>query len=445
METNKGFFEKLNESFRQSATVKLIAMTILVLLLLIPKSMINSLILEREGRMHEAVREVTEKWSEQQTITGPVIVIPYKTYYQKEDGTTIKSVHNAYFLPEDLTIDGDLQPEKRYRGIFDVVVYRSHLSVRGMLPNFDFSTWNIDSSEVMWDHATLNLGITDLRGVEEAINLKLGNEKIAFEPGAHVQDIIKSGVHVNLKNHDMKKEVLNFQIEMSLKGSEGLYFIPVGKETFVNLTSYWPDPSFSGAFIPKNRSITPAGFNANWKVLHFNRNYPQQWTDQSYDMAKSRFGVDLFVAADHYQKSMRSSKYAILVITLTFLVFFLIEVINKIRIHPFQYILIGLALCVFYTLLLSIAEQLGFNTAYGIAAASVIILIALYVKAIISNKRIAMALAALLGVLYGFIFVIIQMESYSLLVGSIGLFLIIGLTMYFTRKINWYTASETSS
>lgn len=243
----------------------------------------------------------------------------------------------------------------------------------------------------------------------------------------------------------MKKEVLNFQIEMSLKGSEGLYFIPVGKETFVNLTSYWPDPSFSGAFIPKNRSITPAGFNANWKVLHFNRNYPQQWTDQSYDMAKSRFGVDLFVAADHYQKSMRSSKYAILVITLTFLVFFLIEVINKIRIHPFQYILIGLALCVFYTLLLSIAEQLGFNTAYGIAAASVIILIALYVKAIISNKRIAMALAALLGVLYGFIFVIIQMESYSLLVGSIGLFLIIGLTMYFTRKINWYTASETSS
>ena len=445
METNKGLFEKLNEGIRQSVTVKLIAMTILVLLLLIPESMINSLIMEREGRMHEAVQEVTEKWSEQQTITGPVIVVPYNTYHQKEDGTIAHSVRNAYFLPDDLAIQGDLKPEKRYRGIFDVVVYRSHLILSGKLPKFDFSIWNVDPADIMWDHATLNLGISDLRGIEDPIDLNLGHEKIAFEPGAQVQNIINSGAHVNLKDLDLQNGALDFQIEMSLKGSEGLYFIPVGKETTVALTSDWPDPSFSGAFIPKDRSVTPAGFNAKWKVLHFNRNYPQQWTDQSYDVAKSRFGVDLFVAADHYQKSMRSSKYAILVIALTFLVFFLIEVINKIRIHPFQYILIGLALCVFYTLLLSVSEQLGFNVAYGIAAVSVITLITLYVKAIISDVRIALALAVLLAVLYGFIFVIIQMESYSLLVGSVGLFLIIGLTMYFTRKINWYAASQISS
>ena len=231
------------------------------------------------------------------------------------------------------------------------------------------------------------------------------------------------------------------------------------------MTSSWKDPSFTGAFLPKDREISQDGFEATWRVLHFNRNYPQSWIDQSYfidddnyqdnlyeltdsytvtpntsknDIGASKFGVNLLVAADHYQKSLRSSKYGILIIALSFLMFFLIEITQKLRIHAFQYILIGLALMIFYTLLLSISEHLGFNIAYWISCISVIGLIAIYARSVLANKKLASLLAGSLTVIYGFLFIIIQIETYALLVGSIGLFIILALTMFYTRKISWY-------
>lgn len=445
METiqSKNILDRINESISQSITFKLISIGILILLLLIPKQMINSLIIERENRMHQTVREVTDKWSRRQTVTGPILTIPYKKYLLTEDKKNIKEVTRyATFLPEELNIETNIQPEERYRGIFKVIVYKAGLSLKGKFPLPDFSLWDIDEKDILWSKATLNVGISDLRGIEKEVYLKQNNLNKAFQPGISESTLFNSGIHIPLQESIQQFINNDFSIDISLKGSEELFFVPIGKNTEVTMTSSWKDPSFTGSFLPKDRKIGPDGFEASWKVLHFNRNYPQSWTTADYQIQDSKFGVNLLVAADHYQKSLRTSKYAILIIALSFLIFFLIEVTQKLRIHAFQYILIGLALMLFYTLVLSISEHLGFNTAYWISCISVIALISFYSYSVLNKKRLSYLLAGSLTMIYGFIFIIIQIETYALLVGSIGLFVILGLTMYFTRKITWYRTSN---
>ena len=444
METiqNKNIFDRINESISQSITFKLISIGILILLLLIPKSMINSLIIERENRMLETVHEVTDKWSRRQTVTGPILTIPYKKYIEGEEGKTVKTViKNATFLPETLDIKSTIVPEERYRGIFKVIVYKTILNFNGRFPTPDFTEWDIETNDVLWNKATLNLGISDLRGIEKQVLLKLKDLNLPFQPGVSETGLFRSGIHIPMQESLQQLISHDFSMDISLKGSEELFFVPVGKNTEVKMSSSWEDPSFIGSFLPEH-DISSQGFNASWEILHFNRNYPQSWTNTTYDVEESKFGVNLLVAADHYQKSLRSSKYSILIITLSFLIFFLIEVTQKLRIHAFQYILIGLALLIFYTLLLSISEHLGFNLAYWISCLSVIGLISFYSSAVLSNKRLSYLLAGALSMIYGFIFIIIQIETYALLVGSIGLFIILALTMVYTRKISWHRTSN---
>ncbi|MCG8307442.1 MAG: cell envelope integrity protein CreD [Cytophagales bacterium] len=467
METqNKNMLDRINERISQSVTFKLISIGILILLLLIPKSMINSLIIERERRMQETIHEVTDKWSRSQTVSGPSLIIPYKKRIEPDDEKKAKMViRYATFLPEELNVKSVVDPEERYRGIFRVIVYRARLSLTGKFPKPDFSKWDIPDSDILWSRAMLNLGISDLRGIEKQVSLNLGSQSHPFLPGVSQGALTESGIHMPLEPVIRHFHENDFSIDISLKGSERLYFVPLGKDTEVKMTSSWKDPSFTGSFLPKERGVGPKGFEASWQVLHFNRNYPQSWINQNYfigeenyqddlyglantypgnvstgknDIGASKFGVILLVAADHYQKSLRSSKYSILIITLSFLMFFLIEVTQKLRIHAFQYILIGLALMIFYTLLLSISEHLGFNVAYWVSSISVIGLIALYSSAVLSNKRLAFLLTGSLIIIYGFLFLIIQIETYALLAGSIGLFIILALTMYYTRKITWY-------
>jgi inner membrane protein len=445
METiqSKNILDRINESISQSITFKLISIGILILLLLIPKSMINSLIVERERRMEETIHEVTDKWSRKQTVTGPILTIPYKKYIESEEGNNVKTlIKNATFLPEVLNIESEVVPEERYRGIFKVIVYKAQLTLKGRFPKFDFSEWDIDANDVLWNKASLNVGISDLRGIEKQVVLKLKDLEIPFQPGVSETSQFRSGIHIPLQASIQQLANQDFSIDISLKGSEELFFVPVGKNTDVKMTSSWKDPSFTGSFLPE-REINPNGFKASWKILHFNRNYPQSWANANYDIAESKFGVNLLIAADHYQKSLRSSKYSILIITLSFLMFFLIEVTQKLRIHAFQYILIGLALMIFYTLLLSISEHLGFNLAYWISCLSVIGLISFYSSAVLANKQLSYLLAGSLTMIYGFIFIIIQIETYALLVGSIGLFTILAITMFYTRKISWYRARTT--
>jgi len=466
---NKNILDRLNERISQSVTFKLLSIGILILLLLIPKTMIRDLILERERRMQGTVREVTDKWSRRQTVSGPYLIVPCKKIIETiVDGEKVYDtiVKYATFLPDELDVGSVIQPEERYRGIFKVVVYRAQLTISGRFPKPDFSKWEIEEENILWSKAILNLGLSDLRGIEQEVSLKQNSQSHPFSPGVSEGSLTDAGINLSLESIIDQFHENEFKIDLPLKGSQRLYFVPLGKSTEVRMTSAWKDPSFTGSFLPEHK-VEKAGFEAHWNILHFNRNYPQSWINQNYrieeddqglqiidlpydyasnrtpdknDIGSSRFGVNLLVAADHYQKSLRSSKYGILIIALSFLMFFLIEVTQKLRIHAFQYILIGLALMIFYTLLLSISEHLGFNFAYWISSFSVIGLIAFYASSVLGNKKLAMTLAASLAAVYGFLFIIIQIETYALLVGSIGLFVILALTMFYTGKISWYRA-----
>ncbi|GAA4443483.1 hypothetical protein GCM10023188_44310 [Pontibacter saemangeumensis] len=278
----------------------------------------------------------------------------------------------------------------------------------------------------------------DLREIEEQVDLTWNREKISFNPGVSSNDVVKSGINGLVRLDPNGSTSYSFSLRLDLKGSQLLYFTPVGKVTNIRLASEWPNPSFNGAFLPDEREVTEKGFEAEWNVLHLNRNFPQIWTSDRHSISDSSFGIDLLLPVDNYQKSYRSIRYAILFIGFTFLAFFFVEVLNKIFIHPIQYILVGMALVIFYTLLLSISEHLKFNLAFIVLAVSTLLLIAGYIRAIRRSPKLTMLISGILTVLYTFIFVIIQLQDYALLIGSVGIFIILGLVMYFSRKIDWY-------
>lgn len=422
---------------------KLGTIIIIILLLLIPTSMIEGLIYERESTQSRAINEVSSKWAEEQTISGPYISIPFYKYVKemssKDSIEKIVRIKDfIHILPSQLKVDGKINPEKRHRGIYEIIVYNSKLNIAGTFNKIDFSALDIQPENILFDQAEFVVGINDLRGIEEQLELSWNNDKISFNPGVPSSDVVRSGVNAKINILPNDSSNYNFNLSLTLKGSQLLYFTPVGKVTDVSMNSEWSNPSFNGAFLPDKRNVTEKGFTAHWNILHLNRNYPQIWTSSRYSIQHSSFGIDLILPVDNYQKSYRSIRYAILFIVLTFIVFFFIEVLNKIFIHPIQYILVGVALIVFYTLLLSISEHLKFNFAFIISAIATLLLIAGYVRAILKSVQLALLVSGILAVLYTFIFVIIQLQDYALLIGSIGLFVILALVMYFSRKIDWY-------
>ena len=432
-----------NMSLKNNIYFKVGTIVIITLLLLIPTSMINNLIHEREATQTKAINEVSSKWAEEQTISGPFISIPYNRFVKEFSGKDstekiIQLKEYIHILPSQLKISGNINPERRHRGIYEIVVYNSKLDIAGTFNMFDISSLDIQTKDIQFDKAELVIGINDLRGIEQQVSLNWNNEKITFNPGVSSNDVVDSGINALLNIRPNDSSTYNFSLNLDLKGSQLLFFTPVGKVTDINLASEWTNPSFNGAFLPDSREITDKGFTANWNVLHLNRNYPQIWTGSRYTIANSSFGIDLLLPVDNYQKSFRSIHYAILFIAFTFLGFFFIEVLNKLFIHPIQYILVGVALIVFYTLLLSISEHLNFNLAFIVSAIATLVLIAGYVRAILNSGKLALLISGILTVLYSFIFTIIQLQDYALLIGSIGVFIILGIMMYFSRKIDWY-------
>ncbi len=439
MNEEKTIAERINNWIKNSITLKLISITILILLLLIPSSMIKSIIEEREMLNNDAIQEVSAKWAENQLFTGPILTIPleYESVLKDEKS---KIIHYLHILPEDLIINGMLDPESLRRGIYEVVVYKSNLKVGGQFlinPKIDEN----NLIQIRWEDAFLTLGITDLRGIENDIILKWNDQKIKAQPGTRINNLIQSGVTFDLPNlGDSLDKTIDFAFELKLQGSQNMTFVPVGNTTTVHLQSPWTAPSFNGNFLPRNREITETGFVCDWKVLQLNRNFPQSWTGNKYrdSMDQSAFGVDLLLPLDDYQKSMRSAKYAIMTIALTFLIFFLVEILNGRKIHPFQYTLVGLALCLFYVLLISISEHTNFNFAYGVSTVATVSMITMYSMSIFKSKSLTTLLVGTLFGIYSFLFVTLQLADYALLMGSIGLMLILAATMYFTRNINWY-------
>lgn len=423
---------------KNSVTLKLIIITILMLLLLIPASMIRSIIREREHLNRQAIGEVSDKWAQQQQINGPLLTIPltYERVINEKIERTIKYWH---ILPENLNIDGQVDPEELKRGIYEVVVYKSKLHFSGDF-NLNHELDSTDLKSIDFNKAFLSIGISDLRGIKNKIQVKWNGKKLNVEPGSKIKSIINTGITVELPPHIELNKQFKFDFDLDLNGSQHLSFIPLGSNTIVNLNSTWDSPSFNGKFLPDTREISKEGFKASWKVLELNRNFPKSWlsTTSTPNMAGEAFGCDLLLPLDDYQKTMRSAKYAAMTIALTFLIFFLVEVLNKRKIHPFQYILVGLALCLFYVLLLSITEHSNFNTAFGISTIGIVTMISLYSISVFKNKKMSLLLVAILSAIYSFLFVTLQMADYALLMGSIGLILILGATMYFTRNINWY-------
>lgn len=432
--------ERLSFWAKNRVVFKAIIIGILTLLLLIPTAMIRQLIVEREGRQEEASIEISSKWSGKQTLTGPILSIPYTESFKDQAGNVKTIIKYAHVLPEKLSITGELFPEKRNRSIFEIVVYNSKLTYSGFFNPINADILNIPKANFLPERAFISFGISDLRGIEDQINFKWNSNSINFNPGLETADVISSGINtkVHIDLSDSGKKQYNFSFDLNLKGSQTLYFVPVGKITEVNVQSKWNSPSFDGAFLPDTRTIDDNGFKASWKVLNMNRNYPQHWTESSFKIDESAFGINLLMPMDGYQKASRSVKYALLLIALTFMIFFFIEIMNNKLLHPFQYILVGLALCIFYSLLLSFSEHLNFNLAYILSAVLTIGLIYLYTLSILSDKKLSFLIGGVLFVLYGFIFTIIQLEDYALLMGTIGLFIALALVMYYSRKIDWY-------
>jgi inner membrane protein len=416
---------------RYAYGIKALLIGILVLLLLIPANMIMGLISEREQRQFEAKGEVSGKWGDAQTITGPVLVIPYVA----KPGVTA----NAIFLPERLKVNGKLLPEIRKRGIYEVAVYTSNLEISGSFSKLDVMELNIAPNLVLLKDAYLAIGVNDMRGISNQAGVQWNGQNYYFNPGIPAADLFPNGMQVKvpLALSDSGIVAGNFAVNLELKGSGQLFFSPVGKTTTVELHSNWTNPSFDGAFLPNTRSMDNKGFTAAWQVSNLNRNFPQSWVGNNSNLHSADFGVKLFLPVDTYQQSTRAVKYAILIIGLTFLVYYFIELLQRYSVHPLQYILIGVALCVFYTLLIALAEQLNFTIAYLIAALLTISLVSVYTASVLRSARLAAGIGGALSLLYGFIYVIIRSEDQALLMGSLGLFIILAIVMYFSRRIKW--------
>jgi inner membrane protein len=431
----------------QSPVVKAVLVGAIVLLLLIPLAMVRGLIDERSGTRSAAEAEVSAKWGGPQNLGGPILVVPYVVRIRDEKGRVELETEYAILLPRGLAIDGEMTPEIRYRGIYPVPLYSARLTVRGEFNSEDLAALRIPEPDVRWQDAVLSMSVPDLRGLRQSVRLAWAGSAIDFEPGAGAGSFFPSGIHARVGGHLSSNlgSPAPFEFELGLHGSGQLTFLPLGRETRAALASPWPSPSFMGSFLPDTRTVTAGGFTAEWRLFYLGRSYPQAWRAGEVDpnvVMSAAGGVSLHQTVDQYQKSTRSAKYGILFLALTFGVYFLLEVLSRLRVHPFQYLLVGFALVLFYVLLLSLSEHLGFDPAYVLAAAATIGLISGYSAFVLRGRRHAAGIGMLLSGLYGYLYVLLQLEDYALLLGAFGLFLALGAVMWITRRVDWYALSE---
>lgn len=458
-------------NFFQSTTAKMILVGLLTLVLLIPLEFVKGLIEERSIRQKEVIKETSQKWGESIYFYGPILKIPYKKYTEsivinektKETVTSrTAATHYAFFFPEELKNNSVITmstPLKRSLYKSNVFTAKMDFSGSYVKPNFEIN--NIPEQDIMWDKATIVVKTSNMKSIKSQVNIQFDSESYALEPSqnkenSNSQTITTNGgitqtipvnngsvesLETKIVNLDKLKNnsIVNFKFQVNYNASEMISIAPIGKTTEAKMVADWHSPSFMGNYLPdeKNKQISKTGFKAQWRVLHLNRPFAQQAFDVLPDLDQYAFGVNFINPVDEYQQNERVSKYGFLVIGLTFLIFFLIQSISKINIPIFQYSMIGLALIMFYTLLISITEHSSFTLAYVIAGSAVIVLITLYSISILKNKRFPLLIGTSLTVLYTFIYIIIQLEDYALLVGSIGLFAILAAVMFFSRKIDW--------
>ncbi len=409
----------------------------LILLMLVPTLFISNLIEEREARQKEVVKEVSSKWATEQTLAGPFLTVPYKTTSVNSDGKTVQHVNNLVLLANNLVVNAAVEHEERPRSIYKVLLYKTAAEFSGAF-KIKFPT-DFDIANADFSNARLCFALTDYKGIEEEIYVNFNGEKLLLSPGLPVSGFGRSGlsVPVNLTAVNIA-ESIPFSMQLKIKGSEQLHFMPLSANSKFIVQSAWPSPSFDGNSLPGKRTINDKGFTAEWSYNQANLPFGTVALENAFADKDIAFGVSFVQPSDQYNKTMRSVKYGILFIGLTFAFFFIIELMQNRPFHPVQYVLVGLALVIFYTLLLSISEYILFDYAYGIAAVATIFLISLYAKGHFKSWSTAAIFFGLLSCLYTFIFILIRLEDTALLVGSIGLFAVLSMVMYASRKINWY-------
>lgn len=442
------------DAVRESAFVKVMVVGFLMIVMLIPLGMIHGLIYERTTRRDDVVSEVSRTWSNKQVAGGFILSVPYTVSSTNDYGKPITTEHVARFLPETLAIDGRLVPEFRHRSLFEVTVYTAHLTMNGTFRRPDLAALRIDESTARLHDAWLTIGVGDLRGVNQGVSVTWNGAALATSPAMDAAGMGSQAMDVKIPGlvsasasatASTERAEIPFEVKIDLKGTQEISFQPGGRTTTVRLASTWPHPAFAGAFLPDKSRISDAGFDAEWRLSHLGRGYPQAWRDedmrpQQIEQAAvaSRFGVTLFTPVDIYHRAERSTKYGALFILLTFCTFFVVELLQRRRLHPVQYLLVGAALCLFYLLLLSLSEHIGFGFAYLAAAAGTIGVIGMYAGHVLGGLGQGVRMVAGLSLLYGFLYVLLQLEDYALLVGSVSLFLILAAVMYATRRVDWY-------
>lgn len=421
-----------NKKWQHSLTVKMVLLAFLGLFLLIPLEMIKMIISERQKNSENVKKEIASQWAGQQNISGPILNIPVRIFPSKQDAEPYISVY--HIMPETLVINGNIQTEKRHRSIYQAVVYTADLNFNGsyVFPSINTS----DRSEILWKEAYYTLGISDNRGLRGRIFLKTDSLSSEAIPGLKDPDLFTTGISFPAGLSGPKN--LSFSLDFKVSGSEGLSFTPIGKTTGVNLSSRWNSPGFKGNFLPADRKITESGFEAKWVITNLNRNFPQVWSGKSFNPANDSFGVDFVLPVDHYQKSLRSAKYGILFIALTFLALIFAEMRVKDSIHIFQYLLVSLALVLFFSLLNALSEYTGFNAAYLISALSTILLITYFLRDLFKKRTAVLYISGLLLFLYLFIFILLTLNDYAYLAGNIGLFILLAITMRLSVKLNLF-------
>ncbi len=443
--------ERLASSIRSSRMLRLVSVGLLALLLHIPIAMIGGLVTERQGRRQAAVTEVSSKWGNVQSITGPALVVPYAYRWTEASASGLQitrtETRNAIFLPQQLRVRGSIDSELRHRGIFSVPVYKVVLTLEGEFTRPSFSELGLEPAAVAWERAQLAIGISDARAIQQETAVTWNGKPVPFLPGTGAFTDVGTGIHAVVGFADGAQRA-QFSFPLSLNGSLGVYLTPFAQNTTVELQSNYGNPSFQGNWLPVERSVSDAAFQAKWSIPFLGRNYPQAWKAEvgmRKEIDGSRFGVELVNPVDHYRMAERSVKYAGLFILLTFATLWLIEVLAGVRVHPIQYLILGGALCLFYLLELSLSEHLGFPLAYTVASIAVVGMVAGYSVVVLHHIRRALFVVAAVSLLYAYLYILLMNEDYALLIGSVGLFLILAAIMYATRGVDWYGVGARSA
>jgi inner membrane protein len=439
--------KKIKEIGKASLMLKMIVIGFLIVVFLIPLGMIRTVIYEREQTRIYAEEEIIDMWGGEQTLGGPILVVPYTVRRKDTSGNVEEHIERAYFLPDTLNISGQAKSEKRSRGIYDVTLYTTDLIFSGTYSRPDFDGWRIDKGDILWHDAKLIMELSGMRGLQQRIQLTWDSITMEFMAGRGEVGMYSGQVWTPLPDLGKVRsgQKHHFYFDLKLQGGRSLHFLPLGNETTVNLISDWPSPSFSGSFLPASRILSDEGFEAEWYVLSLGRSYPQKWRQGEIDpgtLTISQFGVNLMIPVDNYLKALRSVKYGVLFILLPFLTFFLFEVFSGRRIHPLQYLLVGFANCLFYLILLSVSEHLSFDLAYLLASLVTVALITSYSSAVLTTWKRGSVMTPVLMSAYIFLYAMLQSEEYALLIGSLGLFVILSGIMIITRRVDWYSLGK---